>query len=323
MSAARDGGTLPGLASTRVLGKPYTVTEYNHPAPLDSQAETVPMIAAFAAWQDWDGVFLFSYNHAGSFDRDRIHGFFDIDSNPSKMGFVGAGALIFSGERLAPAASQRTLSLGPDDRIRAARLNPTHIEPFLGESGYSMEALLGARWAISFDAGVPAGSGAASGPRPLRWQLDEGRERFLVDAPAVKAVCGRLKGPVELGGVTLDVTAPAEGSLILVSLTKEPVDRAERMLLVACGRSENTGMVWNEDRSSVGDRWGESPSTIEVFRGRISISGKPLKGAFALDGRGQRSMPAEVKEGGGAATIILGAGISGEGGGSLWYEISR
>ena len=44
--------TLFRLAGHRLAGKPFTVTEYNHPMPLDSQAECIPMIASFAAAQD-------------------------------------------------------------------------------------------------------------------------------------------------------------------------------------------------------------------------------------------------------------------------------
>ena len=59
--------TLFGLAgcrlgkSTSYAGKPFTVSEYNHSAPLDSQADCVPMIASFAAAQDWDGIWFFDY----------------------------------------------------------------------------------------------------------------------------------------------------------------------------------------------------------------------------------------------------------------------
>jgi glycosidase len=55
------GGTLTGLAARRVAGKPYTVSEYNHPAPNQYVAEGFPMIAAFGAFQGWDGVFSFDY----------------------------------------------------------------------------------------------------------------------------------------------------------------------------------------------------------------------------------------------------------------------
>ena len=60
MAGAPDGGTLPGLAAQRVAGKPFLCTEYNHPAPNTYSAETFPLLCAFAALQDWDGVFAFS-----------------------------------------------------------------------------------------------------------------------------------------------------------------------------------------------------------------------------------------------------------------------
>jgi hypothetical protein len=38
------GGTLAGLAVRRVAGMPFTVSEYNHPAPLEYSGEGFPMI---------------------------------------------------------------------------------------------------------------------------------------------------------------------------------------------------------------------------------------------------------------------------------------
>ncbi len=86
--------TLWDLAATRVAGKPFTVTEYQHPAPNDFQAECIPFIATFAALQDWDGVFLFDYGHDAN--DDKISGFFDIESNPAKMPLMPMGARLLS-----------------------------------------------------------------------------------------------------------------------------------------------------------------------------------------------------------------------------------
>jgi hypothetical protein len=60
MSGAADGGTIPRLAMQRVAGKPYIVSEYNHAAPNTFNAETFPLICAYAALQDWDGIFAFA-----------------------------------------------------------------------------------------------------------------------------------------------------------------------------------------------------------------------------------------------------------------------
>ncbi len=319
MSASAEGGTLPGLASTRVLGKPYTVTEYNHPAPLDSQAETVPMIASFSAWQDWDGVFLFAYNHSGDFGRDRIEGFFDIDSNPAKMGFLGAGALIFSGEGLAPAPVLVSRRLSEEDAIQAARLNPTHLAPFLREDGFGLETLLASRWAISFgERGSAPAEAPSPGPGVLKWIREKGRERYIADGPAVKVICGRTEGRIDLEGVSIEVSRPASATLVLVAKDRSPIGKARSLLLVACGRCENSGMEWNADRSSVADRWGTAPSRIEPVRARIRIAGDPVGKVHSLDGRGQEEAEVKVEEGGGASSFTIGEGPP-----TLWYEVRR
>ena len=107
-----NGGTLLGLATQRVEGKPFTVSEYNHPAPNDYASETVPTILSYAAMQDWDGVFLFSWNG----DRDnwnpgKIRGYFDMDSDPNKTVFLPLMARAFLSGALAPAPSTTTLSM--------------------------------------------------------------------------------------------------------------------------------------------------------------------------------------------------------------------
>ncbi|HSI71828.1 MAG TPA: carbohydrate binding domain-containing protein, partial [Fimbriimonas sp.] len=50
---------LGGLAQYRVKGKPYSISEYNHPAPMDYRAEMMPLISSFAAVQDWDIIYSF------------------------------------------------------------------------------------------------------------------------------------------------------------------------------------------------------------------------------------------------------------------------
>ena len=55
--------TIQDLASQRVLGKPYTVSEYNHPFPNQYGAEGQPMLCAYGRLQGWDGVFQYTYNH--------------------------------------------------------------------------------------------------------------------------------------------------------------------------------------------------------------------------------------------------------------------
>jgi hypothetical protein len=79
-------------------------------------------------------------------------------------------------------------------------------------------------------------------------------------------------------------------SLALSALDSKPIARSSRMLLVAGAAVTNTGVEWDETRSSL-KQWGTSPTLIEPVTGHLLI--RNLEGArgvtmSALDGRGQR-----------------------------------
>jgi hypothetical protein len=115
MAGAPDGGTLPGLAAQRVAGKPFICTEYNHPAPNTHSAETFPLLCAFAALQDWDGVFAFSYSHrgAGEWAQESFNNFFDIDRHTVKMATLPAAVISFRRADVQPAESTHRTSFSP------------------------------------------------------------------------------------------------------------------------------------------------------------------------------------------------------------------
>ncbi len=103
------------LIATRVAGKPFTVTEYNHAAPNEWQAECIPMLATVAALQDWDGVFLFAYSHNLTYDKQKMSSFFDIDGNPLKMNVMPSGARIFLGGAIQPSSPQ--IAVATEDQL--------------------------------------------------------------------------------------------------------------------------------------------------------------------------------------------------------------
>lgn len=56
------GGTLTRLAVNRILGRPLTVSEYDHPHPNFYVAEGLPMLAAVGAFQNWTGIHQFCWS---------------------------------------------------------------------------------------------------------------------------------------------------------------------------------------------------------------------------------------------------------------------
>ena len=72
-------GALASMASKRVLEKPYTVSEYNHPYPNLYCTEGFPLIAAIAGFQNWSGIFIFDWTHNPV--NPKTMTFFDIHGN--------------------------------------------------------------------------------------------------------------------------------------------------------------------------------------------------------------------------------------------------
>ena len=71
------------MASTRIFGKPFTCSEYNYCAPNKFRAEGGPMMGAYAALQNWDGLYRFAWAHDKKRVNDTLFMFgFDMSSDP-------------------------------------------------------------------------------------------------------------------------------------------------------------------------------------------------------------------------------------------------
>lgn len=80
-----ERSNLSHLSSLRVLGKPYTISEYDHPYPNLYGAEGLVMLASYGAFQDWDAIFNFAWAHSADDVRDVISPMFDLCSNSVKQ----------------------------------------------------------------------------------------------------------------------------------------------------------------------------------------------------------------------------------------------
>lgn len=88
--------TVVRLSRTAIAGKPYTVSETNHPFPNPWAAEGIPIVAAYGAFQDWDVVVLYTFEPKRDPDWQPYMGdLYDISLDPVKMPELAAGALLF------------------------------------------------------------------------------------------------------------------------------------------------------------------------------------------------------------------------------------
>jgi hypothetical protein len=261
MSDYPEQGTLFQMAAERLAGKPFTVTEYNHPAPLDSQAECVPMIASFAAAQNWDGVWLYTYSHSGdAWDRQHLNSFFDIDTNPAKWGFMPAGAAVFRDESL---QSFRQLATG---------LSTEAVEALAGlhlKAGRNMLAAIGP----TAKQNMLRFGGQVTSKAHMQWDVIDGKGLYAVGNDVCRVLTGSTERFESLTqGFTIKIDQPANAAITIVSLDGKPLGTAcRRLLITVCGRCENTGMQFSDDRRTVGRNWGTAPVQIEPVEGVVQF----------------------------------------------------
>jgi hypothetical protein len=321
---------LPRLGQRRVVGKPHCVTEYNHSAPNTFSSEGFLLLAAYAALQDWDAIYAFAYSHNGNWNARRIGGFFDIDQHPTKMATLAAAVALFVRGDVRPAEQQVPAGIDKEREVEALRT--ARAWDLVHAEHLGVPAPTALRHRVGLVPGGLAGGSPRSRGEANRYAADTGellwdvsgkdRGVVTVNAARSKAVIGYGGGRrFDLGGVIVEPGSSSQDGWSTVTLTAITGDfsgGAARLLVTATGAAENTGMQWKSAaRESVGRRWGQAPSLVEGIPVRLTLPGPAARlRAWALDERGQRRSPVQVRDAGGKALLALGPQER-----TLWYEI--
>jgi hypothetical protein len=313
------------LSRTAFAGKPYTVSEVNHPFPNDYASEGIPILAAYAALQDWDGIFWYTFEPKASAEwKPQVGDPFDISHNPVKMPQLAAGALMFvrGDVRAAKQVVQRSYSRQQVyDSVRLPGTERSYFTP-----GFPLSLPLRHNSRIASLDGKPMekielgeADPIVSDTNELSWAASPEKGGLVtVDTDRTQAAIGFVKAH----GKQLRHLAPEINnrfvSLSLSALDDKPIARSSRLLLTAGAAMANTGAEWNETRSVL-KQWGSSPTLIEPVTGQLLF--RNLEGArsvtiAALDGRGQRiGAPVAAKKTQEGWQVQLGEQVT------TWYEI--
>ncbi len=268
MVQASGGGTIPWMmASVPSEGKPFTISEYNHPFPNRYQTEGVLFFAAYSSFHDADGLMFFDYNGGTDWESDFVGGFFSIHRNPALMSLMPSLALAYRSSFVTPAREPLFLRWGVDDVLLSPKRDPGGWR-----FGFPIDQTLALRYAMrNEEFGDPAGSNTGSlPPAPsnpyvtetgeIAWNtsglLAVGAERCVAATGFLPNFLGRRIGAAVLAG------ADRFGTFTWVPLDSEPLRRSRRSLLTLSTRVQNTGMVW-DGMTTVHDDWGSSPTVME------------------------------------------------------------
>jgi hypothetical protein len=290
--------TVVELSRSAVAGKPYTVSEVNNPFPNDWASEGIPILAAYGDFQDWDGIFWYTFEPKASSDwKPYVGDAFDISLDPVKMPQLAAGALMFLRGDVSAANTTVQRSYTLLQVFDSALLLPATDRPYF-TPGFPLAVPLqhGAR-ILSFDGASvpPLGASLVTNPvvsdtNQLAWYNSSAMTGLVtVDTPRSQALIGFVQANSK-SVTNLSVDAQNRFCTIwITSLESEPISRASRLLLTLGSRLENEGMRWNDRRSNLSE-WGGSPTLIEPIVARVTLRGldrAKTVSAQALDGSGQ------------------------------------
>ncbi len=335
------GGILSDLASCRLQGKPFSVTEYGHAAPNSYCAEGALLVGAYAALQDWDYISISRYtlqvDERYTWDAGRFRGYFDVDQHPGKMlGFIPAIAM-FRRPDVRSALQGLTVPFGKERELAVLREHRSSYEVLDRNAlGFPPGAALVHRVALA--TGAPSTAAAAPAPElpsgdtrrfvsdtgELTWDLNpEGRGTVTINTPRSKAVVGFGGGRrFDLGGVVVEPGPTRQDGWCAITVTAMEGELGGapcRVLITASGQVENSTMGWKgADKSTVGKDWGQAPTLVEGIPARITLPvAAAASAAWALDERGQRrESVAPSADADGHAVLAIGPRYL-----TLWYEV--
>jgi len=332
VNTVADDNTLAGLARQRIKGKPFTVTEYEHPAPSYYGAESPLLLAAYAGLQDWDGLWLFAYGPGNdTAAMGYVRGFFEMAQHPTKMANLLLAANLFRRGDVRPAAQEYTMALTPDrelDLLQSAV--PWNV---FSSSQLGVPAKLAFTSRLSTSAGTnapglttpppaPPGNVLASDTGELIWNVNSPSQgRVTFNTARTKVILGfadsltatlspltLLPGTTQLGWCTLGAT-----------LTHGEVFTNDcAAVIVAGGWWENTGQVWTDaSKTSLGNQWGHSPVLTEVvpFTLTLPVATNYVQ-AWSLDERGQHQAGLPLTGNATSTTLTITTNPA-----SIWYEL--
>jgi hypothetical protein len=336
------GGTLAGLAARRVAGMAYTVSEYNHPEPNQYAAEGFPLIAAFGAFQKWDGIFNFCYSHSTDFEPRKITGFFDIKSVTPRIAHMPACAAMFLRGDVAPARKIMFARMSPQAERKKLHETLSAWRLTTGEFGLDQQASL--THAVAIDAGkteplpVPdmppvhtGGPIRTGGPGvfysdtgELRWDASQKAAGFFTaDTPRTKLFTGFVAGRTfDLGNVKLKIaqTRLDWATVSMVCIDGPGFDKPGRILIAATGVAENTGAKLRQldgGNVTLGNQWGSEPELCEGVPAEITLPVDAKRVRFyALDESGNRRQAVSTAVQDGRTVLTLDPRHK-----TVWYEV--
>ena len=293
------GAIINAFSGIQLADKPFTISEYNHAAPNIYRVEMLPALVSYGSFHGMDGLMFFEYNNGdeSTWNADQVGNFFSVHRDNAVMSLFPSSAFAYRFGLVSEAVPTK-VSYSPNDIYAShlvdqtasrwdkyapynRRLNLTHsvqTATYRATTPYSAAAL-------------PVAENEIYHTSTGQTVLDTKKGILTTATPKYVSVSGFLKDNpnTKAGNLTL-LNATQFGALTWLSDSEADLSNADTTFITLTSRTQNTGMVWNSDNTSVNTNWGNAPTVQQATSAtiRVNINANSLR-LHTLNATGQRT----------------------------------
>lgn len=314
------GGTLPRRFPTKIYGKPFSMSEWNHCVPSAFNMQGVFLIGAYGSYQNWDSLCRFAYSHRAENIRNRqpMRRPFDLAADPVSMLSDRVGICFFLRGDVRSAGIQYPILVDGNPTKNGAPDYPAGAER-IGFVGGTGSIVINGKTEPVVPANVPAFLGLVPDLKKFREKpVFNARENSLLqNMQSRKALSASAFQPEQnefrsdTGEILLEtnrnrfsvITPRSEGFLLdkddkgcgkfikisnryayagflVAAVDGKPLISSSRMLLLHLPDHKSTGMRFRDEDLSFLEDWGTLP--LLVARGEAEVTVQRDLSAFQL-----------------------------------------
>ena len=304
---SRDMGA-QGIVYTRLLNKPFTVTEYNFSAPGQFRGIGGIVTGTLGALQDWGGIWRFAYSH----DLRNLQGshapamnYFDMAGDPLSLAAERASICLYLRGDVAPLKPAYAIVLPPQEVTRMRGEMPQLRMSWTWLAWYAQlgtvvadRAPAGSTWSKAYPDAYRTSSEdiqsllAQAKPEVVlgggALKLDRESGAFTVTTPKT---CGGFAetGSMDADALIFDVEGPP-ATVWVSALDNAPIRQSSRLLLTHLTDIQNSGIEYAQRSRKTLLNWGGLPHLVRNGKAeiRLAVNTPGAYKVYALSSSGRR-----------------------------------
>lgn len=290
-----DRNIIQAKSYYKVAEKPFMITEWNHCYPNEYLLEGVPLMAAYAALQGWDGVMQFDFNLQTP-GTDRIKNY-TLSVAPEHLAhWVMAAPLFLRGDvKTAPGLFVESIS---DSQIYSlpsysTLLDDNYFLPYVTKVAKSFSGKTGGKvddFRKYYDKErniITSETGELT--------INGNNGVLQINSPKIQGVTGFLKDQKFNFNVFSCSLSNTHASIYAVSADGKDLIKSKRFYLVAVGPTKMSSQKFNSSRTAL-ENPGNTPVLAQVIEGSVTFkkSGNSKLTVVPLFLDGSRGKPMDI-----------------------------